>query len=96
MTPVDIKLTTCSCLQKGHHEIREIRQFHFTSWPDHGVPCYATGLLGFIRQVKFLNPPDAGPIVVHCRCVLILIFFLFFRPFLTFLIYIYCKFKVLV
>lgn len=53
--------------QKGHHEIRELRQFHFTSWPDHGVPCYATGLLGFIRQVKFLNPPDAGPIVVHCR-----------------------------
>ncbi|XP_057193352.1 receptor-type tyrosine-protein phosphatase T isoform X3 [Triplophysa rosa] len=53
-------------VQKGHHEMREIRQFHFTSWPDHGVPCYATGLLGFIRQVKFLNPPDAGPIVVHC------------------------------
>lgn len=53
--------------QKGHHEIRELRQFHFTSWPDHGVPCYATGLLGFIRQVKFLNPPDAGPIAVHCR-----------------------------
>lgn len=53
--------------QKGHHEIRELRQFHFTSWPDHGVPCYATGLLGFIRQVKFLNPPDAGPIVAHCR-----------------------------
>uniref|UniRef100_A0A8C5NAS9 protein-tyrosine-phosphatase n=1 Tax=Gouania willdenowi TaxID=441366 RepID=A0A8C5NAS9_GOUWI len=51
---------------KGHHEIRELRQFHFTSWPDHGVPCYATGLLGFIRQVKFLNPPEAGPIVAHC------------------------------
>lgn len=55
--------------QKGYHEIREIRQFHFTSWPDHGVPCYATGLLGFVRQVKFLNPPEAGPIVVHCRYV---------------------------
>uniref|UniRef100_A0A3Q2YX20 Receptor-type tyrosine-protein phosphatase kappa n=1 Tax=Hippocampus comes TaxID=109280 RepID=A0A3Q2YX20_HIPCM len=53
-------------VQKGHHELRELRQFHFTSWPDHGVPCYATGLLGFIRQVKFLNPPDAGPIVAHC------------------------------
>lgn len=24
--------------------IRELRLFHFTSWPDHGVPCYATGL----------------------------------------------------
>lgn len=53
--------------QKGYHEIRELRLFHFTSWPDHGVPCYATGLLGFVRQVKFLNPPEAGPIVVHCR-----------------------------
>lgn len=60
-------LSPCVSFQKGHHEIRELRQFHFTSWPDHGVPCYATGLLGFIRQVKFLNPPDAGPVVVHCR-----------------------------
>ncbi|CAM4628513.1 unnamed protein product [Leuciscus chuanchicus] len=59
-------IRTFTVQKKGHHEIREIRQFHFTSWPDHGVPCYATGLLGFIRQVKFLNPPDAGPIAVHC------------------------------
>uniref|UniRef100_A0A672RBN1 protein-tyrosine-phosphatase n=1 Tax=Sinocyclocheilus grahami TaxID=75366 RepID=A0A672RBN1_SINGR len=59
-------IRTFTVQKKGHHEIREIRQFHFTSWPDHGVPCYATGLLGFIRQVKFLNAPDAGPIVVHC------------------------------
>ncbi|XP_061487504.1 receptor-type tyrosine-protein phosphatase T isoform X6 [Rhineura floridana] len=59
-------IRTFTVQKKGYHEIREIRQFHFTSWPDHGVPCYATGLLGFVRQVKFLNPPDAGPIVVHC------------------------------
>ncbi|XP_069025814.1 receptor-type tyrosine-protein phosphatase T isoform X5 [Embiotoca jacksoni] len=59
-------IRTFTVQKKGHHEIRELRQFHFTSWPDHGVPCYATGLLGFIRQVKFLNPPDAGPIAVHC------------------------------
>ncbi|CAK6970407.1 receptor-type tyrosine-protein phosphatase T isoform X14 [Scomber scombrus] len=59
-------IRTFTVQKKGHHEIRELRQFHFTSWPDHGVPCYATGLLGFIRQVKFLNPPDAGPIVAHC------------------------------
>ncbi|XP_049590190.1 receptor-type tyrosine-protein phosphatase T isoform X3 [Syngnathus scovelli] len=57
---------TFTVQKKGHHELRELRQFHFTSWPDHGVPCYATGMLGFIRQVKFLNPPDAGPIVAHC------------------------------
>uniref|UniRef100_A0A6I8SP14 protein-tyrosine-phosphatase n=1 Tax=Xenopus tropicalis TaxID=8364 RepID=A0A6I8SP14_XENTR len=59
-------IRTFTVQKKGSHDIREIRQFHFTSWPDHGVPCYATGLLGFIRQVKFLNPPDAGPITVHC------------------------------
>ncbi|KAM6147415.1 receptor-type tyrosine-protein phosphatase T isoform 6-T6 [Erethizon dorsatum] len=59
-------IRTFTVQKKGYHEIRELRLFHFTSWPDHGVPCYATGLLGFIRQVKFLNPPEAGPIVVHC------------------------------
>ncbi|XP_039590349.1 receptor-type tyrosine-protein phosphatase T isoform X8 [Polypterus senegalus] len=59
-------IRTFTVQKKGHHDIREIRQFHFTSWPDHGVPCYATGLLGFIRQVKFLNPSDVGPVVVHC------------------------------
>ncbi|XP_041434116.1 receptor-type tyrosine-protein phosphatase T isoform X4 [Xenopus laevis] len=59
-------IRTFTVQKKGSHDIREIRQFHFTSWPDHGVPCYATGLLGFIRQVKFLNPSDAGPITVHC------------------------------
>nr|XP_031543666.1 receptor-type tyrosine-protein phosphatase T isoform X2 [Vicugna pacos] len=59
-------IRTFTVQKKGYHEIRELRLFHFTSWPDHGVPCYATGLLGFVRQVKFLNPPEAGPIVVHC------------------------------
>lgn len=53
--------------QRGVHEIREIRQFHFTGWPDHGVPYHATGLLGFVRQVKSKSPPNAGPLVVHCR-----------------------------
>ncbi|XP_030880655.1 receptor-type tyrosine-protein phosphatase kappa [Leptonychotes weddellii] len=52
--------------QRGYNEIREVKQFHFTGWPDHGVPYHATGLLSFIRRVKFSNPPSAGPIVVHC------------------------------
>ncbi|XP_053476551.1 receptor-type tyrosine-protein phosphatase mu-like [Ictalurus furcatus] len=52
--------------KRGAHEIREIRQFHFTGWPDHGVPYHATGLLGFIRRVKSKSPAYAGPMVVHC------------------------------
>lgn len=56
-----------SVQQRGFNEVREVKQFHFTGWPDHGVPYHATGLLSFIRRVKISNPPSAGPIVVHCR-----------------------------
>ncbi|XP_041043600.1 receptor-type tyrosine-protein phosphatase kappa isoform X2 [Carcharodon carcharias] len=52
--------------RRGFDEIREVKQFHFTGWPDHGVPYHATGLLAFIRRVKISNPPGAGPVVVHC------------------------------
>ncbi|XP_005993866.1 receptor-type tyrosine-protein phosphatase S isoform X1 [Latimeria chalumnae] len=55
------------CLHKnGSTEKREVRQFQFTAWPDHGVPEYPTPFLAFLRRVKTCNPPDAGPIVVHC------------------------------
>lgn len=54
-------------LQNGSSEKREVRQFQFTAWPDHGVPEYPTPFLAFLRRVKTCNPPDAGPIVVHCR-----------------------------
>ncbi|XP_053324181.1 receptor-type tyrosine-protein phosphatase mu isoform X4 [Spea bombifrons] len=59
-------IRTFAVEKRGVHEIREIRQFHFTGWPDHGVPYHATGLLGFVRQVKSKNPSNAGPLVVHC------------------------------
>ncbi|XP_056594539.1 protein tyrosine phosphatase receptor type Ma isoform X9 [Triplophysa dalaica] len=59
-------IRTFAVEKRGAHEIREIRQFHFTGWPDHGVPYHATGLLGFVRRVKSKNPANAGPMVVHC------------------------------
>ncbi|XP_078397148.1 receptor-type tyrosine-protein phosphatase mu isoform X10 [Cetorhinus maximus] len=59
-------IRTFAVEKRGAHEIREIRQLHFTGWPDHGVPYHATGLLGFVRRVKTKNPAGAGPIVVHC------------------------------
>nr|XP_033789919.1 receptor-type tyrosine-protein phosphatase mu isoform X8 [Geotrypetes seraphini] len=59
-------IRTFAVEKRGADEIREIRQFHFTGWPDHGVPYHATGLLGFVRQVKSKSPPNAGPLVVHC------------------------------
>ncbi|BFZ00058.1 hypothetical protein BsWGS_03097 [Bradybaena similaris] len=50
----------------GFSEKREVRQFQFTAWPDHGVPDHPTPLLMFMRRVKASNPPDAGSIIVHC------------------------------
>lgn len=45
---------------------REIKHFQFTAWPDHGVPDHPTQLLMFVRRVRYANPPDSGPVVVHC------------------------------
>nr|XP_006982317.1 receptor-type tyrosine-protein phosphatase S isoform X4 [Peromyscus maniculatus bairdii]XP_015856319.1 receptor-type tyrosine-protein phosphatase S isoform X4 [Peromyscus maniculatus bairdii] len=59
-------IRTFSLHKNGSSEKREVRHFQFTAWPDHGVPEYPTPFLAFLRRVKTCNPPDAGPIVVHC------------------------------
>nr|XP_048702313.1 receptor-type tyrosine-protein phosphatase alpha isoform X2 [Caretta caretta] len=45
---------------------RLVTQFHFTSWPDFGVPFTPIGMLKFLKKVKMCNPQYAGAIVVHC------------------------------
>ncbi|XP_026579171.1 receptor-type tyrosine-protein phosphatase alpha [Pseudonaja textilis] len=45
---------------------RLVTQFHFTSWPDFGVPFTPIGMLKFLKKVKTCNPQYAGAIVVHC------------------------------
>ncbi|KAM4641073.1 receptor-type tyrosine-protein phosphatase F isoform 4-T5 [Discoglossus pictus] len=57
---------TFALYKNGSSEKREIRQFQFMAWPDHGVPEYPTPILAFLRRVKACNPTDAGPMVVHC------------------------------
>nr|XP_045004517.1 receptor-type tyrosine-protein phosphatase delta isoform X36 [Jaculus jaculus] len=57
---------TFTLYKNGSSEKREVRQFQFTAWPDHGVPEHPTPFLAFLRRVKTCNPPDAGPMVVHC------------------------------
>ncbi|XP_005061700.1 PREDICTED: receptor-type tyrosine-protein phosphatase delta isoform X2 [Ficedula albicollis] len=57
---------TFALYKNGSSEKREVRQFQFTAWPDHGVPEHPTPFLAFLRRVKTCNPPDAGPMVVHC------------------------------
>ncbi|XP_039590547.1 protein tyrosine phosphatase receptor type Fa isoform X11 [Polypterus senegalus] len=57
---------TFALYKNGSSEKREVRQFQFMAWPDHGVPEYPTPILAFLRRVKACNPTDAGPMVVHC------------------------------
>ena len=50
----------------GYTDRREVKQFQFTAWPDHGVPEHSAPFLQFIRRIHMLNTPDSGPIVTHC------------------------------
>lgn len=48
---------------------RTVWQYHFRTWPDHGVPSDPGGVLDFLEEVhhKQESISDAGPVVVHCR-----------------------------
>ena len=43
-----------------------ITQYHLTSWPDHGVPDYATPLMTLHKRVTNTWCPSKGSILVHC------------------------------
>jgi len=51
---------------------RNIVQFHYTTWPDHGVPVGTAGLAGMIRKIRIARAPGGradstkGPMLVHC------------------------------
>ncbi|XP_008485311.3 tyrosine-protein phosphatase 10D-like [Diaphorina citri] len=48
---------------------RVIRHFHFTTWPDFGVPSPVQTLVRFVRAFRERVGPEQRPIVVHCRYV---------------------------
>lgn len=56
----------CSEEQLDAHRL--IRHFHYTVWPDHGVPETTQSLIQFVRTVRdYINrSPGSGPTVVHC------------------------------
>uniref|UniRef100_W5L1Z3 protein-tyrosine-phosphatase n=1 Tax=Astyanax mexicanus TaxID=7994 RepID=W5L1Z3_ASTMX len=56
----------CSEDQLNHSRI--VRHFHYTVWPDHGVPETTQSLIQFVRTTRdYINrTPGSGPTVVHC------------------------------
>ena len=40
--------------------------YHFTVWPDHGVPADKTCMIQFIKRVRNTHPYKGPPLLVHC------------------------------
>ncbi|XP_071943131.1 uncharacterized protein [Antedon mediterranea] len=47
-------------------ELRQVKQFQFTSWMDHGVPETPEPMVRFIANIRGQHPASEGPMVVHC------------------------------
>ena len=43
-----------------------VTQYHFTAWPDHGVPDDKTCLTTFISFIRKKHPPSGPPLLVQC------------------------------
>ncbi|RZC38749.1 receptor-type tyrosine-protein phosphatase F-like [Asbolus verrucosus] len=49
-----------------NNEKRKLDQYHFLSWPDHGVPLYSQSLVPFLKRILQIPLSSKSPIVVHC------------------------------
>uniref|UniRef100_A0A0B7AHF1 protein-tyrosine-phosphatase n=2 Tax=Arion vulgaris TaxID=1028688 RepID=A0A0B7AHF1_9EUPU len=59
------------CVQRNFQvvkgdEVRHVTQYHYSGWPDHGIPDDAghiRDMIGFMRQTRHI---DQAPLLVHC------------------------------
>lgn len=47
-------------------EERTVCQFHFSAWPDHGVPTQVRPLLDMVFLVRDVQSSETTPVLVHC------------------------------
>jgi protein tyrosine phosphatase len=45
-----------------------LKQFHYTAWPDYGVPSHPSSLVKFVQQVgkEYKNGDRKAPLLTHC------------------------------
>ena len=56
-------------MSSTHCKPHVVKHFHFTTWPDFGVPTHPSSLVKFVQQVRKEYKDSTAPMVVHCRCV---------------------------
>lgn len=75
LTDLEVQLTfklVCSCFHSPYlqsNDSREILQFHYTDWPDFGIPDSPSSFLGYVMEVRksgSLELENYGPAIVHC------------------------------
>ena len=44
-----------------------VRQFHYTAWPEFGVPKDVEAVVLFVKLLMKEHQPDVGPMIIHCR-----------------------------
>ena len=57
----------CVCIQEKEEEARVLNQFHYTAWPDHGVPNSVLPIIEMIELIRDYQAHDKVPLLIHCR-----------------------------
>ncbi|KAH9502532.1 hypothetical protein Btru_068909 [Bulinus truncatus] len=62
----DYTIRTIEIHCKGDADIKIVKLFEYTSWPDHGVPDDPIPFLDMRRKVRKHHADDVSPVLVHC------------------------------
>ena len=52
--------------EKNEEEERTVCQFHYTAWPDHGIPTQVKPLLEMVRLIRDCQASETLPVIIHC------------------------------
>lgn len=63
---VDYTIRTFKVHKSGSPSKRVVKQFHYTAWPDHGVPAHPLSLVEMVEMAKAHAPSSKAPLLLHC------------------------------
>ena len=62
-----VDITNKMCLLFQQHMSRDITQYHYTMWPDHGTPEPLNLAVFHNKVLRGSSEENVTPMVVHCR-----------------------------